>query len=85
MTCIATFYTYFGAMSFKKLCDSRKVPARLMPVPRALSSSCGTCVRFEAEEDGRESFLRTAVRAEELEQIVECTDDGYRWLHRSEE
>ena len=25
------------------------------------------------------------VRREELEQIVECADGGYRWLHRSEE
>ena len=26
------------------------VSARLAPVPRVLSASCGTCVRYEAEE-----------------------------------
>ena len=82
MTCIATFYTYFGAMSFKKLCDGRGVSAMLMPVPRALSSSCGTCVRFESDAP-----LPWAVSdgADELEQIVECSDRGYRWVYRAED
>ena len=48
---IATFYTHLGAMTFqktlKRLGDDT---ATMMPVPRALSSSCGTCVRYLAEE-----------------------------------
>lgn len=45
----ASFYTHFAAQySFKKLSGSG-LEARMCPVPRALSSSCGTCVRFAAE------------------------------------
>ena len=49
MTYIATFYSHFGAMHFKKQCEARKMAAQIMPVPRDLSSSCGTCVRYTAD------------------------------------
>ena len=41
-TQIATFHTHFGAIRFHKLCKSLGDPAVMMPVPRALSASCGT-------------------------------------------
>ena len=44
---IATFFSHFGAMAFKKKCDKEGYPAVIMPVPRNLSSSCGTCVKFQ--------------------------------------
>ena len=47
MTYIATFYSHFGAIRYKKLCQLHGMAATLMPVPRDLSSSCGTCVRCE--------------------------------------
>lgn len=48
-TYIATFFTHYGAVSFHRYCSGRGCPCKLMPVPRFLSSSCGTCVRFEAD------------------------------------
>ncbi len=75
MTCIATFYSHFGAIRFKRLCEERSWPARAMPVPRDLSSSCGTCVRFEGECPD--------LLPEETEQVVEVTPSGYRLLYRS--
>ena len=45
---MATFYTHYGAMQFYKHCVKESVPAKMAPVPRELSSSCGVCVRFEA-------------------------------------
>lgn len=54
----ATFFTHFAAQaSFKKLREG-KMTARMCPVPRVLSSSCGTCVRYEAEEPARELLHR---------------------------
>ena len=44
---VATFFSHFGAVRFRRLCRKRGVGAELMPVPRSLSSSCGTCARFE--------------------------------------
>ena len=48
MNYLATFYTHFGAMRFNKYCFHEGIPAKMAPVPRELSSSCGVCVRFEA-------------------------------------
>ena len=76
MTCIATFYSHFGAIRFKKACDGMGWPARLMPVPRNLSSSCGTCVRYEGE-------LPDPI-PEEVEQIAIPDGNGYRSLYRAE-
>ena len=48
MDYLATFYTHYGAMRFQKQCKKDGIPAKMMPVPRELSSSCGVCVRLEA-------------------------------------
>lgn len=49
MNYVATFYTHLAALRSQRSLDKRGVPARLAPVPRALSSSCGTCVFYEGE------------------------------------
>ncbi len=76
MISIATFYSHFGAIRFKKFCESRSWMARVMPVPRDLSSSCGTCVRYEG---GLPDVI-----PEEVEQIVAVTQSGYEMLYRAE-
>lgn len=48
MEYLATFYTHYGAMRFHKHCNEACIPAKMMPVPRELSSSCGVCVRIES-------------------------------------
>ena len=51
-----------------------------MPVPRTLSSSCGTCVRVEG------GFVRpSGVCAEEVDRIAEETQSGYRFVYNSED
>ncbi|MBR0514726.1 MAG: DUF3343 domain-containing protein [Clostridia bacterium] len=75
MIYIATFFSHFGAMHCKKLCDQAGMPARMMPVPRKLSSSCGTCVRIEAPD------AEMIPRTEETEQIALEQADGYRILY----
>ena len=78
MIYIATFYSHFGAMRCKKLCDEAGIPARLMPVPRMLSSSCGTCVRIEAED------ASAIPRTDESEQIAVEEEGSYRILWKAE-
>jgi hypothetical protein len=46
-THIATFHSHFGALSYFKALTKQGVSAKLMPVPRKVSSSCGTCVYYE--------------------------------------
>lgn len=76
MTCIATFFSHFGAVRFKKDCEKQGWPAKLMPVPRDLSSSCGTCVRYDGG-------LPEPV-PQEAEQVVAVEAGGYRELWRAE-
>ncbi len=78
MIYIATFFSHFGAMQYKKICDKTGISARMMPVPRALSSSCGTCVRMEA---GSADVLP---RPEEAEQLALEEADGYRIVWKAE-
>ena len=47
---IATFHTHLSALMTSRALTALGVDARMMPVPRKLSSSCGTCVRYLAEE-----------------------------------
>ncbi len=70
---IATFFSHFGAIRFQRECRQEGRAAQLMPVPRSLSSSCGTCVRFEASDD----YAPGADLHGEMEQIVRETEEGY--------
>lgn len=78
MIYIATFYSHFGAIRFKKEHTDIRSP-KLMPVPRNLSSSCGTCVRFEADE-----FKIGADPKGEIEQIVAVKENGYETIYHAE-
>ena len=45
---VATFFTHFDAMTFSRQLRGLGLEPRLMPVPRSVSSSCGTSCAFEA-------------------------------------
>ena len=47
---IATFHTHLSALMTSRALTSLGVRAQMMPVPRKLSSSCGTCVRYMADQ-----------------------------------
>ena len=74
----SAFFSHFGAIRFQKLCRKRGLPATAMPVPRDLSSSCGTCVRYEGD-----ALCPADQIPEEVEQIVEVTGDGYVFRYRA--
>lgn len=46
---IATFHTHLSALLSARALQAQGVEAKLAPVPRQLSSSCGTCVIYEAD------------------------------------
>ena len=81
MQYIATFFSLFGAVRFQHLCTERGWQAQVRPVPRSLSSSCGTCVFFKTEVLEEATSLRTP----ELEQIVIERDNGYEVLYSAAE
>ena len=47
---VATFHTHLSALMTSRKLTSMGVTARMMPVPRKLSSSCGTCVYYMSTE-----------------------------------
>ena len=53
---IATFHTHLSALMTSRALIALGVDARMMPVPRKLSSSCGTCVRYLAQEPNLEAM-----------------------------
>ena len=46
---VATFHTHLSAMRSHRALQRSGAKAALAPVPRKLSASCGTCVRYEAD------------------------------------
>ncbi|MBR0025692.1 MAG: DUF3343 domain-containing protein [Clostridia bacterium] len=70
MKYLATFHTHFASQSFNRSLPSHGVKGRMMPVPRSLSSSCGTCVQFETDGD----FMPLLV--EDTEKVYRVEEDG---------
>ena len=50
MSCLATFKTTSMALMFERACRGAGIAARIAPVPRKLSSSCGLACEFPCEE-----------------------------------
>ena len=67
---IATFHTHLSAMRTQRTLTGQGVAARLSPVPRYLSASCGTCVIYRAEE------ARLACMDADVERVVEKNAQG---------
>lgn len=77
---VATFHTHLSALrSFKALQAAGVAQAKLAPVPRALSSSCGTCVLYE------HSGPALACMDQDLEAVYRRDGSGYSLIHRGEE
>ena len=76
---IATFHTHLSALMTSRNLTSIGVRAQMMPVPRKLSSSCGTCVRYLAEDP------KLSVMDEDVEAVYEkISKDEYTLLMEAE-
>lgn len=76
MEYIATFFTHFGAIKFGRMLDGKGLTYHMMPVPRKISSSCGTCVRFQTEN------IEGMGEDEDLEGLYVIVKDVYEELIR---
>ena len=74
MKYIATFYTQAAALLSNRSLKQAGIPSKAGPVPRELSSSCGTCVHYTADTPMPDLLDR------DLESVYEVTDTGYRLL-----
>ena len=71
---VATFHNHYGAMMFRK----RVSGAKLAPVPRALSSSCGTAAFFS-------SGFSVDMADENLEAVYEIEGSTFRKIYENKE
>lgn len=51
MTYLVTFSSHFDAILTNRTLKSAGLQVQLMPVPRTVSASCGTCVTFQIEDE----------------------------------
>lgn len=70
---VFTFHTVSEALHFERMMQKEKAPVRLRPVPRMISSSCGTCAVIKREEEDKALAI---IHKHEL---------PYHELHRVEE
>jgi hypothetical protein len=47
---VALFSSTSHALMAEKIAKKEGIPCKLIPVPRQLSSDCGICLRFNAED-----------------------------------
>lgn len=66
---IATFFSHYDALTFFDFLKGKNITAKLMPVPRKLSASCGTCVSFSTDAEIDFSSY-------EIEAVYVETEDG---------
>ena len=76
---VATFHTHLSALMTSRNLKGIGVDARMMPVFRKLSSSCGTCVVYTAQGPCLEQM------DEDVERVYEIVgEEIYRLLHENE-
>lgn len=75
---VATFHTHLSALLTGRALTRLGVEARLAPVPRKLSASCGTCVFYAWDAPCLEQM------DEDVEGVYRLEPDGryLRLLHR---
>lgn len=70
----ATFFTHYDAILYAKSLTQQGIDAKCCPVPRELSSSCGTAVRFFlCEGTDTQPFC-----TKETEQL--CVKQNNKWI-----
>lgn len=76
---VATFHTHVSALMTCQALKRLRVAAHMAPVPRKLSSSCGTCLFYEAEEPHLDSMN------EDVEDVYHIAEEGvYQPLYHND-
>ena len=71
MDLVATFHTHLSALMTERALKKAGFTARMAPVPRQLSSSCGTCVFYTAPDLCRDCL------DEDAERVYRIVEDGF--------
>lgn len=75
---VITFYTHHSAQLTNKMIKASGISSKMAPVPRKLSSSCGSCVIAECEK------LSMELVDEDFEAVYKAENDDYILLCNNE-
>ncbi len=75
MSYLALFFTQSGAIKFSRAAAVRGISSEMQAVPRKLSASCGTAVKFFYEGD-----VNTLI-TEDIERLYEIKGREYNLLY----
>ncbi|NLV89276.1 MAG: DUF3343 domain-containing protein [Tissierellia bacterium] len=80
--CVVTFHITQHALIFEKLMKEKEVDVKLMPVPRQVSSSCGTAAKIpcELEEDIKSWCVEENIQIEDFHRIT--NESGSGWFNK---
>ena len=76
---VATFHTHLSALMTSRALTGAGFQARMAPVPRKLSSSCGTCVFYTAPDPCRDCL------DQDTERIYLVEENEYKMVLEMEE
>jgi len=81
MEYIATFYIHYSAIKFARDMNKKGYTANPVPVPRQISSSCGTCVQFTIDESENVPTVIADMADENVEAIFCKQENNYNRIH----
>lgn len=75
---VATFHTHVSALKTNKNMEKAGINSKINPVPRKLSSSCGSCIYFESKEPNIDLL------DDDTESLYLIKDDDYTLIWKGE-
>ena len=72
---VITFFTHYDAINCSRKLKKNAIPSKMSPVPRVLSSSCGTCLYFSQETSNNNEII--PLIGDEFEQLFQSHGDCY--------
>ncbi|HMB20483.1 MAG TPA: DUF3343 domain-containing protein [Spirochaetota bacterium] len=68
--CVVLFKSVSHAMRAEKILKNEKIPFKIIPVPKSISSDCGVCIRFTPEyKEDIEAVLNGVVEYSEIREL----------------
>ncbi len=68
--CVVLFKSVSHAMRAEKILKNKKIPFKIIPVPKSISSDCGVCIRFTPEHrEAIEAVLNGAVEYSDIREL----------------
>lgn len=80
MEYLITFHTHFDAVKYSRNMKKAGCKATLKPVPRKLSSSCGSCVVLSSSEE----LDLDKIFNEDLERLYQVSGDDFILLKEND-